>query len=54
LLYLLGGTNIYSDSPNDKKEEAMAHIGRVDVIFHYSSILAIISVATLTQMTTLN
>ncbi len=48
------GTNVYSKAPDDKKEEAMAHIDRVDVIFQYSSVLAIISVATLSWMTTLN
>ena len=48
------GTNIYSKAPDDKKEEAMIRIDRVDVIFQYLSVLAIISVATLAWLTTLN
>jgi hypothetical protein len=48
------GTNIYSKAPDDKKEEAMERIDRVDLIFQYLSVLAIISVATITWVATLN
>ena len=48
------GTNVYSKAPDDKKEEAMERIDRVDFIFQYVSVLAITSVATLTWVATLN
>ncbi|EAW29760.1 hypothetical protein GP2143_06923 [marine gamma proteobacterium HTCC2143] len=48
------GTNIYSKALDDKKEEAMERIDRVDLIFQYLSVLAIISVATITWVATLN
>ena len=48
------GTNVYSKAPEDKKDEAMAHIDRVDLIFQVSSIIAVASVAMLAWSATFN
>ena len=48
------GTNVYSKAPEDKKDEAMEHIDRVDLIFQVSSIIAVASVAMLAWSATFN
>jgi len=48
------GTNVYSKAHEDKKDEAMEHIDRVDLIFQVSSIIAVASVAMLAWSATFN
>ena len=48
------GTNVYSKAPMDKKEEAMARIDKVDVIFQISSVSALAFVAVLSWSNTVS
>ncbi len=48
------GTNVYTKAPKDKKEEAMARIDKVDVIFQISSVSALAFVAVLSWSNTVS
>ena len=48
------GTNVYSKAPKDKKEEAIARIDKVDVIFQISSVSALVIVAALSWSNTVS
>ena len=48
------GTNVYTKAPMDKKEEAMARIDKVDVIFQISSVSALAFVAVLSWSNTVS
>jgi len=48
------GTNVYTKAPKDKKEEAMARIDKVDVIFQISSVSALVIVAALSWSNTVS
>ncbi|MDB4054712.1 hypothetical protein N9496_01830 [Akkermansiaceae bacterium] len=48
------GTNVCTQAPKDKKEEAMARIDKVDVIFQISSVSALVIVAVLSWSNTVS